>query len=205
MPTQTKSAKLRLLILALCFLALFTSTWAELFLQRKQHLIGGGISRSILFLLINVHIIVIVILLYLIIRQSIKLFVERHQNLPGSAFKKNLLFAFTLFSVLPSFFVFFTAGKFITKSIDDWFDARIGKGLSSSLQLHIAQTQNIRSELSLMGKKLLTNTNFLSNPQASDILLPPSTELYVWGLEGTEIRGKLKDEIITWAQPKRFL
>jgi len=72
-----------------------------------------------LFLLINLHVIAVVVLLYIIIRQSIKLFVELHRNTPGSKFKRNLLFAFTVFSVMPSFLVFFIAGKFIATSIGE--------------------------------------------------------------------------------------
>jgi len=97
----------RIVILTLSLLALFVTSWLDLFLQRKQNIIGAGINRAFLFLLINLHVVIIVVLLYIIIRQSIKLFLERRKELPGSIFKRNLLFVFTFFSVLPSFFRFF--------------------------------------------------------------------------------------------------
>gem|GEM_PF-1134499 len=145
----------RIALLSLCILALFVSCWFELFLQRNQSLVGAGISRPFLFLLINQHMVVVIILLYLIVRQSIKLFLERHKELPGSVFKRNLLFAFTLFSVIPSCFVFFTAGKFITTSIDDWFHARIGTGLQNGLILHQKQTFEIREKLEHLARKVV--------------------------------------------------
>ncbi|MCB9492790.1 MAG: GHKL domain-containing protein [Epsilonproteobacteria bacterium] len=141
------NAHRRLGVLALCCCALFITSWIELFLQRKQTIIGVGVSKTFLFLLINIHVVVMIILLYLIVRQSIKLFLERQKKVPGSVFKRNLLFAFTFFSVIPSFFVFFTAGKFITTSIDDWFKARISSGLDTTLFLHEQYTQDIRKKI----------------------------------------------------------
>ena len=142
----------RILILVLSLLGLFLTTWLELSLQRKQNIIGAGINRVFLFLLINFHVIIIAFLLYVIIRQSIKLFLEFKKATPGSVFKRNLLFAFTLFSVIPSFFVFFTAGKFISKSIDDWFHARISQGLINGLALHKIQTTPLRNQLTEHGQ-----------------------------------------------------
>lgn len=147
----------RFSILIFSLLALFATTWVELFLQREQNAIGAGINRAFLFLLINFHVIVIAFLLYVIIRQSIKLFLEWHRSTPGSVFKRNLLFALTLFSVIPSFFVFFTAGKFISTSIDDWFHTRINQGLQNGLKLHEIQTEYIRKHLDDLGKYLFKN------------------------------------------------
>ena len=97
---QTNVRK-RYIVLLLSIVILFASAWLGVFFQRKQHLIGGGINRTFLFLLINAHLIVGVVLLYLIIRQSIKLILERRKKVPGSGFKKNLLFAFSPVLVSP--------------------------------------------------------------------------------------------------------
>lgn len=152
MVSMTTLIKRRIIILIISLLSLFTISWLELYLQRSQHLIGAGINRASLFLLINIHVAAIIVLLFLIIRQSIKLFVERTQEAPGSIFKRNLIFAFVLFSVIPSLFVFFTAGKFITKSIDYWFSARIHTGLDNSLKLHASHTTAVRQELAKRGE-----------------------------------------------------
>jgi len=116
MPLQSHK---RIHILIISTITLFLTVWLELFLQKKQYLTSRTDNKIILFLLINLHIIIIVILIYLIIRQSIKLVVESGRKLPGSTFKRNLLFAFTIFSVIPSFIVFFIAGKLIVASVDE--------------------------------------------------------------------------------------
>lgn len=116
---QSPSVRRRFIILMLCFFALFVTSGLELYVQRQHHVISSKAGKTAHFLLINIHVLVIILVLYLITRHSIKIFIERDKELPGTAFKRNLFFAFTLFSVMPSFFIFFTAGKFITISIND--------------------------------------------------------------------------------------
>jgi two-component system, NtrC family, nitrogen regulation sensor histidine kinase NtrY len=216
------------LILIISLFALFTTTWVELFLQREQNKIGAGINRAFLFLLINLHVIIIALLLYIIIRQSIKLFLEWHRSALGSIFKRNLLFALTLFSVIPSFFVFFTAGKFISTSIDDWFHTRISQGLKNGLKLHEIQTENMRKCIDNFGHDLLKNItsqvrpeNF-ENPESVEIfktefdlamqrLIPENAKpindklgdsknysFYIWTENRTGLLGKIKDEVLVW-------
>jgi two-component system nitrogen regulation sensor histidine kinase NtrY len=126
-------------------------TWLELLVQKKHYMVGGGLSRSFLLVLINIHIAVVVVLLYLIIRNGIKLFLERRALTPGSIFKTNLLFAFVLFSVIPALFVFFTAGRFITKSIDRWFQVHVGKGFDHAQRVHVYHTRQVREVLQRLG------------------------------------------------------
>lgn len=151
---------------------LFFTVWVELAIQRQQHRIGGGLNRTILFLLINVHIVVIIALLYLIIRHSIKLFLERRKGSLGHVFKSNLLFAFILFSVIPSFFVFFTAGRFITKSIDCWFQAHVGRGFARAFELHAMHNHDQRAVMQAVGRYIATTiqTELQSEPLSASIL-----------------------------------
>ena len=203
----TSRTRKRFQILILSVLALFVTSWLELFLQRKQTFFGTGINQVFLFLLINVHVIIIIILLYIIIRQSIKLFVELHRQTPGSSFKRNLLFAFTIFSVVPSFLVFFTAGKLITKSIDDWFHARISIGLKNSIVLHEQQTFKLRLNLKNHGnllfqeiKKLLKEDPEQIQKKLNIISQEQDYKLYLWGKNGQNLFGSIDDEINIWKE-----
>ncbi|MFC1894526.1 ATP-binding protein [Candidatus Dependentiae bacterium] len=210
-------------ILGISIFALFVTSWFELFLQKNQDLIGAGINRTFFFLLINVHIVVIIVLLYLIIRQSIKLFVELHRQTPGSAFKKNLLVAFTVFSVIPSFLVFFVAGKLITTSIDNWFNSRISSGFSNSLHLHEIHTQKQRKILQNKAhfwlKKISRKNESILNQKTYNIhsLLKENFDIkfenksntcndkiYLWHKNGDEIFGNIKDEINIWRSYRKF-
>ncbi|MBU1008069.1 GHKL domain-containing protein [Candidatus Dependentiae bacterium] len=202
---QTNLRK-RYVVLLLSIAVLFATAWLTIFFQRKQHLIGGGINRTFLFLLINAHVIVSIILLYLIVRQSIKLFIERRKKIPGSAFKRNLLFAFIIFSVIPGVFVFFIAGKFITTSIDHWFEARLGTGLEKGLYLHEQQTRQEREAIARWG--CLIKEGGISR---LDIIKQEHPDLsrykiYLWGknfsktLKTTKDIGSIGDEVRVWRE-----
>ncbi len=65
------------------------------------------------------------------------------------------MFTFILFSIIPSFFVFFAAGRLITRSINDWFNARIEIGLKNALLLHKNHTLAHRKWLKHIGTQLV--------------------------------------------------
>ena len=146
--------KKRLITVISAALTLGIALWSTTMLQKNEHMIGAGISRATVFLLINAHIMIAIGLIYLIIRESIKLFSERSKGDPGRVFKKNLLFAFALFSVIPSIIISITAGKFITTSIDTWFHTRISAGLQSGIDLHRAFTKKEHAATALHGDRL---------------------------------------------------
>ena len=204
----------RFLILFFSLFTLFITGWLELFFQKRQDLIGAGINRAFLFLLINAYFIVSIILLYLIIRQCIKLFTERKKEVPGSAFKRNLFFAFIVFSVLPVVFVFFVAGKLITTGIDNWFQARLGEGLKNGLYLHEQQTRVDRDNILKAGslvKSKFSNFELFKDREnlREDIFNGFDQEkkiypfldqyrFYVWEKNGKELCGSISDEVNVW-------
>lgn len=137
---------------------------------------------------------------------------ERKKESPGSVFKKNLLFAFTLFSVLPALFVFFAAGKFITRSIDLWFQLRIDRGFVQALELHEFHTKKLRKRINLLGQQLVHTVydqkTILKNLAPScttfsithkDIL----TDVYVWDKTGSISYGIWRDEEQWWRTYRR--
>lgn len=203
MLTKTKK---RIQILIISLLALFVTSWVEILLQKNQNYIGAGINRTFLFLLINLHVIIIVALLYLIVRQTIQIFVEIHRKSPGINFKKNIFFVLTIFSVIPSFFVFFIAGTLINKSIDSWFSTRINTGFQNALVLHEHQTEELRLKIKKLGQNLYQelNSKNLSNKINTKNTYTPlaiskqNIKVYIWTQTGKEILGSIYDEINIW-------
>lgn len=130
---------------------LVLSVLFTLAVQRHDQAIGGGISRPLLFFLINIEIFIAILLIVSIIRQSVILFLERRKGRPGSIFKKNLLFSFIFLSILPGAFVFFGASKLVVKHLELWFGTRVEVGLSSGLALYAATSQEMREQLAHQG------------------------------------------------------
>lgn len=187
----------RCIALILAVLAIVFMTWFGLFIQRNHNLIGGGINRTVLLLLINVHIILIALLLFFVIRHAIKLYYERRNRVPGSLFNRNLLFAFILFSVIPSFFVFFSAGKFIVQNIDQWFQVRFGESFDKALALHKEHTVNIREALLDQANACYRHLKNGGSYQAFHH--DPRFEFCVWTKQGKGLYAKsLSEEIALW-------
>jgi two-component system nitrogen regulation sensor histidine kinase NtrY len=89
-------------------------------------------------LLINVNIILLGLLAFLVIRNLVKLVVERRQRILGSRLQARLVLAFVALSLVPSVLLFAIAGGLLTRSFDKWFDSKVESALQGSLE--IAQT-----------------------------------------------------------------
>ncbi len=106
----------------------------------ESHLSGVGralpFSTNIFLLgLINLNIILLVLLIFLVLRNSVKLLLERKRKVMGSRLMTKLVTAFVAFTIVPTFLLFFVVIGLINKSIDGWFDINIEDSLKESLEL----------------------------------------------------------------------
>ncbi|MBM4346798.1 MAG: PAS domain-containing sensor histidine kinase, partial [Deltaproteobacteria bacterium] len=97
------------------------------------------IATNIIILgLININIILILLLIFLVIRNLVKLIFERKREVLGAKLRTKLVLAFILLSLVPTFLLFFVAAGFITNSVEHWFKAQVEQSLQGSLE--VAQT-----------------------------------------------------------------
>ncbi len=85
--------------------------------------------------LINLNIILLILLIFLVIRNTVKLFIERKRKVMGSKLMTKLITAFVALTIIPTFLLFFVVIGFINKSIDGWFGIKIEDSLKESLSL----------------------------------------------------------------------
>jgi len=100
-------------------------------------------SNIVFFLLINVNIILLGLLAFLVIRNLVKLIVERKQRILGSRLQWRLVLAFVALSLVPSVLLFTIASGLLTRSFDRWFDSKVESALQGSLE--IGQTYYLNS------------------------------------------------------------
>ncbi len=97
------------------------------------------LSGNILVLaLINLNILLIILCLFLVMRNIFKLLLERRRGLPGAKLRSKLVLAFIALSLIPTMLLFFVSAGFITNSIENWFSNQIEESLKESLE--VAQT-----------------------------------------------------------------
>ena len=114
--------------------AIFILTYIESHISN----IGSNIPTAtnvIVFGLINVNIILLILLVFLILINFVKLIFERQSKIIGSRLRTRLIVAFVGLSIVPTFLLFFVVIGFINKSIDGWFGIRVEESLRESLEL----------------------------------------------------------------------
>ena len=89
----------------------------------------------LIFGLININIILIVLLIFLIIRNVVKLVYERRHKILGAKLRTKLVTAFVGLTLVPTTVLFVVAINFLSASIDNWFDIKVGSALNLSLDV----------------------------------------------------------------------
>ncbi len=108
------------------------------FLQSRSPQLSDSsslVNNVIFVLLINLNIILLVLLVFLVGRNMIKLFYERRRKLPGAHLRSRLVLAFLGISLFPAVLLFFIGIGFMTQSIENWFALRVENSLNSSLEV----------------------------------------------------------------------
>jgi two-component system nitrogen regulation sensor histidine kinase NtrY len=106
----------------------------------ENHLFQGEaivpISNNILvFGLININIILILFLIFLIVRNVVKLIFERRHGILGSKLRTKLVAAFVSLSLIPTAILFLVAINFLSYSIENWFNMTIGDSLNKTVEI----------------------------------------------------------------------
>jgi two-component system nitrogen regulation sensor histidine kinase NtrY len=99
-------------------------------------------SNILFFVLINVNIILLGLLVFLVLRNLVKLVVERRRRILGSRLQVRLVLAFVSLSLVPSVLLFIIAGGLLTRSFDRWFDSKVDSALQGALEIGQTYYQN---------------------------------------------------------------
>lgn len=92
-------------------------------------------NNTLIFALINLNVILLLLLLFLTVRNLVKLLFERRKNLMGARLRTKLVVAFVSLSLLPTVILFFVSVQFISTSIEYWFNLPIERSLRNSLEV----------------------------------------------------------------------
>ncbi len=102
-------------------------------------------SNIVVFALFNLNLIVFLLLLVLLIRNLVKLWFERRQQLIGAKFKTKLVLSFLALSLAPAILIFIIASNFINKSIEGWFKPQVERPLDQALAVAQTYYQNLQA------------------------------------------------------------
>ena len=99
-------------------------------------------SNVLLFFLININVLLLGLLVFLVVRNLIKLMVEHKRRMLGARLQARLVLAFVGLSLVPSVLLFIIAGGLLRRSFDPWFDSKVESALQGSLEIGQTYYQN---------------------------------------------------------------
>ena len=137
MNAERRKRKRELFIIIGLALLVFGITYQMLHLPQLSNQIPVG-SNIVLFSIININLILLVLLIFLVVRNLVKLLFERRRRVLGTRLRTKLVVAFVTLSLVPTLLLFFTAVIFITRSVENWFNVQVESSLQGSLE--VAQT-----------------------------------------------------------------
>ncbi|MDO8724368.1 MAG: ATP-binding protein [Syntrophales bacterium] len=131
---ETRRRKRERLIIIATIAVIIALSLLEGYLYRKESVLPLS-SNVLIFGLINVNIILVIFLLFLIIRNVVKLVFERRRGVIGSKLRTKLVAAFVGLSLVPTAILFIVAINFLSYSIDNWFNLKIGEALKQTIEI----------------------------------------------------------------------
>jgi len=131
------------------------------------------VSTNILvYSLTSINVILIILLLFLIVRNVVKLLYEQRRGIIGSKLRTKLVVAFVGLSLVPTILLFLFAINFLTYSIEFWFNIKIGDALSRSLEVAQVFYQQTAEHAKFNARQISADitTNRLYDPERQDYL-----------------------------------
>ncbi len=134
------------IVVCLCLFVILT------YLESKVFTLGTvpfPVSGNVLvFALINVNVVLLLLMVFLVMRNLVELIFERRRKLIGSKLRTKLVVSFVSLSLVPTTLLFFVALQFVSTSMDYWFNINVDRSLSASLALAQDRYQEVVDDVS---------------------------------------------------------
>ncbi len=106
-----------------------------------------SLAGNIIFvLLINLNVVLLILIVFLVGRNLVKLFYGWQQKLPGAHLRFRLVLAFVAIALLPALLLLLIGIGFVNRSIDNWFSNKIENSLGGSLSVVAAFYDRLADE-----------------------------------------------------------
>lgn len=146
-----KRRRERLIIVIVGVLTIVFTLVAGQFLNKEDLPLSTNIF---VYGLTSINFILIILLLFLIIRNIVKLFYEHRRGIIGSKLRTKLVAAFVGLSLVPTILLFIFAINFISYSVEVWFNIKIGDALNRSLEVAQVYYQQMEEQAKFNARQM---------------------------------------------------
>lgn len=151
-----KRTKIEVLVIIISIVLIILFSWIELKFF--------GVNSYLFLVVFNVNLILLLLILFLVIRNSVKLFIDRKRGVDGSRLRTKLVLSFILLSLIPTILMFLIAIKFVQTSVDYWFRNQIDTSLKTALDIGKINYNYIQDDL----RKKLIQINKLNEKNLNE-------------------------------------
>jgi two-component system nitrogen regulation sensor histidine kinase NtrY len=207
-PTDTRERKRRqreIYVAAGVLLGMLVGTWVELNLF--------GVDSYIFLVLLNINFILLLVVLFIVLRNGVKLILERRRRVFGSHLRTRLVLAFMALSLIPTVIMFLASNRVVGTSVDYWFNNQVEVSLDSALDVgrsfYTAAADRLRARGESMVSEI-TDRHLTWGGQTMDALLERKRKEYGLSLTGIVTPGRVEqnwhapaDFAATWKEARR--
>jgi len=160
------------------------------------------VNSIFFFGLMNLNIVLIMLLLFLVFRNAVKLILDERRGQLGSRLKTRLVFCFMLFAIIPTVFLFTISAFYIKASFDKWSNIKVGGTLQRSIEVVRNYYENTEKNASHFARKIaLSLEGMEKDPQNLQKQLQDSRMEY--GLDAVEYYADLFSPRLLSVNPER--
>ena len=199
---QTRRKRERLIILIvvvlvvlLTFLLTYVSGLEGEILKLQNFLVFG---------LININAILLLLLVFLVVRNIVKLFFERRRGILGSKLRTKLVASFVGLSLVPTLLLFWVAIGFITNTIENWFSFEVESSLEESLdvtQVYYKRAADNALHLARQISKTINEEGLLNDKKIGDLKRKVVEKQSEYNLAMVEVYSAQGKELARSADP----
>ena len=138
-------------------LATFLAVVLLFYVETRPPAIGpqpGSLSDGIIVGLLQVNLILLVLLVFLVGRNVVKLILDRRRRIMGSHLRTRLVVAFVAITLLPTTLLFVTAQALMSNSIERWFDGEVERALEGSLDVANSYYEDLAADALGFSRKI---------------------------------------------------
>ncbi|MGC8685388.1 MAG: sensor histidine kinase [bacterium] len=159
--TRKRRIEFAIIIIVIIFIIGLTSLESNIY----HVILKVPISKNALvFTFININIVLIILLIFLVIRNTAKIIFGEKQAFGRLKVRTKLALAFVFFSIIPIIVMFIISSGFITHTINSWFSSQVESSLTQSLDIAKTYYENVAKNTisfsSVIGKELVNEGLF---------------------------------------------
>ena len=184
-PHQIRKRRTRYAII-ICLILIPILTYLETVVFQIGEVTFPISGNVLVFSLINVNIILLLLMVFLVLRNLLRLIFEQRQTALGKSLRTRLVISFISLSLIPTILLFFIALQFVSTSMDYWFNSNVEASLDVSLKVAQDIYQGSKDQAVATGntlaEELVTERALLLSPNNIESLL--QNQLTLRNLDG---------------------